>query len=67
MQLPGGMFDDLEQATVEAWVKWQDFAWYSMWSDFGSGALSFSTYAFFLKDRNGVAHGAGTHGAGQGV
>ena len=35
VQLPGGIFDDLEQATIEAWVKWDDFSWYEPWISYG--------------------------------
>jgi hypothetical protein len=36
VQLPGHIFDDLEAATVEAWVKWEDWDNYPQW--FASGA-----------------------------
>ena len=35
VQLPSGIFDDLEQATIEAWVKWDDFSWYEPWISYG--------------------------------
>lgn len=35
LQLPAGIFDDLHQATVEAWVNWQDRARFSQWFAFG--------------------------------
>ena len=31
VQLPAHLFDDLEEATVEAWVKWEDWAYFSQW------------------------------------
>ena len=36
VQLPGHIFDHLEEATVEAWVKWDDWAPYSQWFAFGT-------------------------------
>ena len=38
VQLPGDLFLDFEAATVEAWVKWEDFSYYSQWFAFGSGS-----------------------------
>jgi signal transduction histidine kinase len=35
VHLPGGLFDSLEEATVEAWVKWEDWAYFSQWFAFG--------------------------------
>jgi len=35
VQLPAHLFDDLEEATVEAWVKWEDWAYFSQWFAFG--------------------------------
>jgi hypothetical protein len=36
VQLPGNIFGQLEEATVEAWVKWEDWAPYSQWFAFGT-------------------------------
>ena len=36
VHLPGHIFDDLEAATVEAWIKWQDWALFSQWFAFGA-------------------------------
>ena len=36
MQLPGHIFDDLEEATVEAWVKWDEWGYFSQWFAFGT-------------------------------
>jgi signal transduction histidine kinase/ligand-binding sensor domain-containing protein/CheY-like chemotaxis protein len=38
VELPGGVFDELEAATVEAWVQWADFPYYAQWYGYGSGA-----------------------------
>ncbi len=38
MQLPGHIFDDLEEATVEAWVKWDEWGYFSQWFAFGTDA-----------------------------
>ena len=38
VQLPGHIFDDLEEATVEAWVKWDSWDYFSQWFAFGSDA-----------------------------
>ena len=35
VHLPSGIFDALEEATVEAWVKWEDWAFFSQWFAFG--------------------------------
>ncbi len=35
VHLPGHIFDGLEEATVEAWVKWEDWASFSQWFAFG--------------------------------
>ena len=35
VQLPGHIFDDLEEATVEAWVKWEEWGHLSQWFAFG--------------------------------
>ena len=36
VQLPGGIFDSLEDATVEAWVKWEEWGYFSQWFAFGT-------------------------------
>ncbi len=66
VHLPSHIFNDLEEATVEAWVKWGDFSYYSQWFAFGSGAeframglnhsLWLSTLQFFIYDRQRQAH-----------
>lgn len=35
VQLPGHIFDDLTEATVEAWVLWEDWGYFSQWFSFG--------------------------------
>ena len=35
VQLPGHIFDGLEEATVEAWVKWEEWGYFSQWFAFG--------------------------------
>lgn len=35
VQLPAAAFAGLEQATIEAWVRWADFSYYSQWIAFG--------------------------------
>ncbi|MCC7265030.1 MAG: response regulator [Candidatus Latescibacteria bacterium] len=36
VQLPAHIFDTLQEATVEAWVKWEDWASFSQWCAFGT-------------------------------
>ena len=36
VQLPGHIFDGLEEATVEAWVKWEAWDDFSQWFAFGA-------------------------------
>ena len=58
VQLPGHIFDHLEEATVEAWVKWEDWASFSQWFAVGDDGQwkgmgmnhfeSASTLQFFL-------------------
>ena len=36
VRLPGFIFDGLEEATVEAWVKWEDWALFTQWFAFGA-------------------------------
>ena len=36
VQLPGHIFDGLEEATVEAWVKWDEWDYFSQWFAFGT-------------------------------
>src|SRR5205823_5610979 len=35
VELPSDIFNDLEEATVEGWVKWDDFGPFSRFFDFG--------------------------------
>ncbi len=36
VHLPGHIFDGLEEATVEAWVKWEEWGYFSQWFSFGT-------------------------------
>ena len=36
VELPGQIFNGLEAATVEAWVKWEDWAYFSQFFAFGT-------------------------------
>ena len=36
VRLPGSIFDAYEEATVEAWVKWEDWNYFSQWFSFGA-------------------------------
>ena len=36
VRLPGAIFNSFEEATVEAWVKWEDWAYFSQWFAFGT-------------------------------
>jgi len=36
VQLPAHIFDTLQEATVEAWVRWDDWAYFSQWFAFGA-------------------------------
>ena len=36
VQLPAHIFDTVQEATVEAWVKWDDWAPFSQWFAFGT-------------------------------
>ena len=36
VQLPDHIFDGLEEATVEAWVKWEEWSYFSQWFAFGA-------------------------------
>jgi len=36
VQLPAHTFDGLQEATVEAWVKWEDWSPFSQWFAFGA-------------------------------
>ena len=66
VQLPSHIFDDLEKATLEAWVKWESFAWYEQWFGYGSGAKNQvlainlggkgARLQFFLYDRDQELH-----------
>ena len=44
VELPPDIFHDLTQATVEVWVKWKEFAWYSRVFEFGAGYQSVSVF-----------------------
>jgi len=69
VQLPPNLFAELESATVEAWVKWQDWGLFSQWFSFGSNqewrAMGLNHYGsepifqFFLYDQAHQAHIAG--------
>ena len=37
VHLPSDLFNDLEQATVEAWVYWGDLGYFTQWFGFGGG------------------------------
>ena len=37
VRLPSHVFDPLEEATVEAWVKWEGLGYFSQFFAFGSG------------------------------
>jgi signal transduction histidine kinase/CheY-like chemotaxis protein/ligand-binding sensor domain-containing protein len=39
-ELPGGIFKDLEEATVEGWVRWRSFGNWSRFFDFGQPSAS---------------------------
>jgi tetratricopeptide (TPR) repeat protein len=64
VELPQNIFDQLPQATIEAWVKWERFGKYSRVFDFGreknSVALqnekTSSNIIFAIFDRNGKRH-----------
>jgi tetratricopeptide (TPR) repeat protein len=64
VELPQNLFDQLPQATIEAWVKWERFNKYSRVFDFGreknSVALqnekTSSNIIYAIFDRNGKRH-----------
>ena len=66
VQLPANIFNNLEQATVEAWVRWRDFPYFTQWFAFGNGQImqamglnqtySYSTFQFFIYDRDQKLH-----------
>ena len=35
VELPVGIYDSLSAATVEAWVRWDDFGYFSQWFHYG--------------------------------
>ena len=37
VQLPSNIFNDLDESTIEAWVKWEWFGYFSQPFGFGSG------------------------------
>ena len=43
VQLPAHIFDGLEAATVEAWVRWDDWAYFSQWFAFGADITESNT------------------------
>jgi signal transduction histidine kinase/ligand-binding sensor domain-containing protein/FixJ family two-component response regulator len=66
VQFSSSIFDDLEQATIEAWVRWDSFGWYEQWFGYGSGArtqvlainhsLHMPRLQFFVYDRDKELH-----------
>ena len=66
VHLPNDIFNDLEEATVEAWVQWGDFSYYSQWFAFGSGqklqamglnhTLWLTTLQYFIYDHEHQLH-----------
>jgi signal transduction histidine kinase/ligand-binding sensor domain-containing protein/CheY-like chemotaxis protein len=66
VELPKGIFDDLEEATVEGWVQWDSFGSYSRFFDFGLsketvlvsniGESSRIEYAIWEPGGNGPYH-----------
>jgi len=36
VRLPSDIFNSLENATIEAWVRWEDFGHYSHWFSYGT-------------------------------
>ena len=67
VQLPSSTFNDLEEATVEGWVRWHDFAYFSQFFAFGTGrqwqAMGINhfetspTLQFFIYDRGRLGAG----------
>jgi signal transduction histidine kinase/ligand-binding sensor domain-containing protein/CheY-like chemotaxis protein len=66
VQLPKALFDTLEAATVEAWVKWETWGLFSQWCSFGSNqewrAMGLNHFGsepilqFFIYDQTHQAH-----------
>ncbi len=66
VQLPQALFDTLEAATVEAWVKWEVWGLFSQWFSFGSNqqwrAMGINHFGsepilqFFIYDQTHQAH-----------
>ncbi|MCC7261717.1 MAG: response regulator [Candidatus Latescibacteria bacterium] len=66
VELPPQVFDQLEEATVEAWVQWGDFPYYAQWYGYGSGGDwqvlginqwdNTSALQFFIYDREHRLH-----------
>jgi len=66
VRLPSGIFSHLEEATVEAWVKWEELGYYSQFFAFGSGknwqAMGVNHWEttpvlqFFIYDRQRQVH-----------
>ncbi len=66
VELPSDLFLDFEEATVEAWVRWDKFGHYTQWFAFGSGSQFQSmglnqvgrlrAFQFFIYDRDRVPH-----------
>lgn len=65
VQLPSNMFDQVNGATIEAWVKWEDFNKWSRVFDFGregnavvvQNEKTSSKINFRIWDRGGKQHG----------
>jgi ligand-binding sensor domain-containing protein/signal transduction histidine kinase/CheY-like chemotaxis protein len=61
VQLPSGVFSDLNEATVEAWIRWDSFGYFSQPWGFGSGQtlnimclsnqVNSNTLQFFIYDK----------------
>ena len=71
VQLPSGIFDQEENATIEAWVKWEQFNEWSRVFDFGREGNAVvvqnnkksSQINFRIWDNKGKAHGVQAKGA----
>ena len=67
VQLPGDIFNHLDEATVEGWVKWKSFGSFSQPFGFGvewrmMGVNTYfgtTTLQFFIYDANGQLHQIG--------
>ena len=64
VQLPADMFNTLDEATVEAWVRWRDFQYFSQPLGFGKDGhtlavnndLTTNTLQFFIYDAHVKLH-----------